>query len=220
MIERDDILMRAVDECVTEMYAWAQPPVDYKKCLDGTLKPLDTKDDMFYKRHYLSHENICYIIDRFIYNYHIGNDWCSNMELLKNYITSSESVKDVYIKEDNKPGYRGYEKIKPLQDIVKNETEYKAILDLLDNAAHTYSRDSELSSFNWATMFGCEPISNKEVVEEYWREHGYPDFTCIDFNIEDILYPDDEEENEPLNLNRWNIEELNCNTESNDTDNN
>ena len=35
------------------------------------------------------------------------------------------------------------------------------------------------------------PNSNKEVVEEYWKQHGYADFKIEDFEIDDVLYSDE-----------------------------
>ena len=54
-------------------------------------------------------------------------------------------------------------------------------------------RDFELESFNLAVYLGASPYSNKEQVEEYWRNHGRPDFTIKEFNIEDIEYSEDED---------------------------
>ena len=35
--------------------------------------------------------------------------------------------------------------------------------------------------------------ANKEKVEEYWRTHGRPDFTIKDFDIDRIIYPEEDD---------------------------
>lgn len=221
MKDRDTVLADAVNECFIEAYKWAQPPVDYRPYIDGKQKPLDIKEDQFYKRHYLSNDNFHYIIDKIKYLYHIGKDWTDNIELLLDYITNPESKKDKYIKEPGKPGYRGYENITPLQDIIKDETEYQNVMELFQHTLHHFNRDPEESSFSWAAYFGSGPICHKEAVEKYWQEHGYPEFKCIDFDIEDILYPEDddvesEEEFCTKTLNPFNIIEQNIGGEENE----
>ena len=44
-----------------------------------------------------------------------------------------------------------------------------------------------------AIYLGASPYSNKEKVEEYWRTHGRPDFTIKDFDIDRIIYSEEDD---------------------------
>ena len=98
-------------------------------------------------------------------------------------------MKDVYILgNDERPGYRSYKSIKTLQEITKDSDK---VLELIDTCKRFYNVDVENNQFNWAIYLGCSPSSNKEEVEKYWHEHGYPYFKIKDFNIDEVLYSED-----------------------------
>jgi hypothetical protein len=67
-LSRRDILQKAYDECMTEMYAKAQPSADYNKIIEDLRNGVsdDSQDDPIYQRHYLSHEEFNYIKDKYI----------------------------------------------------------------------------------------------------------------------------------------------------------
>lgn len=191
MINRQDIIRKAIDECYNEMYKWAQPSINLEEYIKNPELRKESENDKFYTRYYLSQENMKYIVEGFIQAYHIGRDWNDNIDLLINYITSDKSVRDKYIPGENGfPGYSGYEPIVPLQDITEDS---EKVLNLINTCREFYKRDFESESFNLAIYLGASPYSNKEKVEEYWRNHGRPDFTIKEFNIEDIEYPEDED---------------------------
>lgn len=186
MLSRTDVLKKAVDKCIIEMYKWAQPSINLQEYIDNSDLIKETDDDKFYMRYYLSKDNMEYIVQNFINAYHIGNDWHNNIKLLVDYITSKDSVREKYIPGENGfPGYMGYEPITPLQDITKDSAQ---VLNLIQTCREFYRKDPETSSFNMSVYLGASPYSNKERVEKYWREHGMPDFKIIDFNIDDIIY--------------------------------
>ena len=188
--DRDNIIVKAIQECMCELYRWSQPSIDFSKYYDGTLKITDTKDSPFYSRYYISQENMNYIIDRFKEAYSIGSKWKDHIDLLLDYITNKNSVREIYIKGDEKhPGHRDYEKIIPLDKVVTNPED---VIKLINTCKIFYSRDPEINQFSIPIYLGCSPCSNKERVEEYWKNKG-KNFTIKDFNIEDILYPEDED---------------------------
>ena len=191
MISRRDIIDKAVNDCYIEMYKWAQPSINLEEYLNNPELRKESDNDKFYTRYYLSSDNIKYIVETYIKAYHIGRDWKDNIDLLLNYITSKDSVKDKYIPgKDGFPGHRGYEPIIPLQDITEDS---EKVIDLINTCKDFYSRDFELEGFNMAIYLGASPYSNKEKVEEYWRTHGRPDFTIKDFDIDRIIYSEEED---------------------------
>lgn len=179
MIRRREILVKAIDECLVEMYKWAQPSINLREYIDNPEKVNETDNDRFFNRYYLSRENTKYIVDSFIDAYRIGSSWKDHIDLLINYITNKESV--IRVAKDT------YEKITPLQDLTPNHEE---IISLINNCREFYRREPELEQFNFNVYLGCSPTSNKDTVEKYWREHGKPDFKIEDFSIEEREYED------------------------------
>ena len=194
MVNRREIVSKAIQECLTELYKWAQPSIDFNtisKLLENkaTRGFVDNEQDSLYKRHYISDANLKYIIKCYKEAYKIGSDFQEYINLLIKYITDSKSVKDVYIPgNDERPGYRSYESIKTLQEITKDSDK---VLELIDTCKRFYNIDVENNQFSWAIYLGCSPSSNKEEVEKYWHEHGYPYFKIKDFNIDEVLYSED-----------------------------
>ena len=190
MIKRQDIIKKAIDDCYNEMYKWAQPSINLEEYIKNPELRKESENDKFYTRYYLSRENMKYIVEGFIQAYHIGKDWNDNIDLLINYITSKDSVREKYIAGENgSPGYVGFEHISTLQDIT-NDSE--KVLDLIRTCKQFYRKDPELNSFNMSVYLGASPYSNKEQVEEYWRNHGIPDFKIIDFNVDNIVYGEED----------------------------
>ena len=179
MIRRREILVKAIDECLVEMYKWAQPSINLREYIDNPEKVNETENDKFFNRYYLSRENTKYIVDSFIDAYRIGSSWKDHIDLLINYITNKESV--IRVAKDT------YEKITPLQDITPNHEE---IISLINNCKEFYRREPELEQFNFNVYLGCSPTSNKDIVEKYWRERGKLDFKIEDFSIEEQEYED------------------------------
>ena len=63
MIRRREILVKAIDECLVEMYKWAQPSINLREYIDNPEKVNETENDKFFNRYYLSRENIKYIVE-------------------------------------------------------------------------------------------------------------------------------------------------------------
>ena len=63
MLNRDNIIQRAVQECLEEMYAKAQPSANYKELIEkvksGEIE--DSNENPVYNRYYLSQEEFEYI---------------------------------------------------------------------------------------------------------------------------------------------------------------
>ena len=127
-----------------------------------------------------------YIVEMFMEAYGVGNKWNEHIEFLIGYITNKDSKKVVY-----KDFRREYENITPIQDITKDS---EKVLELIRVCKNFYNKDIEKETFNFSLYLGPSPNSNKEYVEEYWKEHGIPDFKIVDYNIDNILYGEDSDE--------------------------
>ncbi|MGM9531194.1 hypothetical protein [Intestinibacter sp.] len=209
MIDKRDILSKAIYECLVECYKWAQPSINVDELIKNK-QIQETQDDKFMDRYYLSQENFKFIQEMFMDAYRIRNKWEDHVDLLVNYITSKDSKKDVYIpRNGDRPGYRGYKPIVPLNEVILNylkeyfvlkdnnqsdivEKDAKAlqdkILKLVDTCKEFYKRDMDHEAFLINTALGWSPTSNKEKVEEYWKSHGRPNFTIKDFKVEEVIY--------------------------------
>lgn len=209
MLDRSNIIQRAVDECYEEMYQKAQPSISYKELIQkvksGEIE--DSHDNPVYKKYYLSQEEFEYIRNKYKEAYNIKSTWEDNITLLEDYITKG-GTKDKYIPTtmDNtgfvRPGYRSYSKVKPLKeqlsevvhDTKKLNKIYEIIMNNINDCKTYYRFDREEISFDWTTTLGCSPTSNKEEVIEYWKSQGR-DITIEDRNpllLWDRDYYDDE----------------------------
>lgn len=183
MIDRRDVINKAINDCYIEMYKWAQPSINLEEYINNPELIKESDDDKFFERYYLSFDNLKYIVKNYINAYHIGNDWKDNIDLLLNYIISKDSV--TYISER-----REYELITPLQDITND---YEKVISLINTCRKFYNRDPELEKFNFRIFLGASPSSNKERVKKYWINHGRPKFNIKEFNIEDIIYSENDD---------------------------
>ena len=183
MIDRRDVINKAINDCYIEMYKWAQPSINLEEYINNPELIKENDNDKFFERYYLSLDNLKYIVKNYINAYHIGNDWEDDIDLLLNYITSKDSV--TYISERHE-----YELITPLQDITND---YEKVISLINTCRKFYNRDPELKKFNFRIFLGASPSSNKERVKEYWINHGRSDFNIKEFNIEDIIYPENDD---------------------------
>lgn len=192
---RDNIISRAITECMREMYAKAQPSADYDKLVEDMKTGKIGKDELVFNRHFLSHDEFNYILNKYIDMYRLREEWTSNMDLLIDYVSNGGS-KDKWIPDHTKngmhyTGHRGYEKVDPLKkqfDVILNEYNihdenmlnrlYDAAINTINDCKDFYKFDREQSSFSIAVALGASPTSNQETVKEYWKSQG------VDIDIE------------------------------------
>lgn len=190
MITRQEILEKAVHECLREMYLWAQPSIDIDELIASGYK--DSKFDPLYKKYYLSIENFQYIIDTYVDAYNIKSGWNNHFDLLIHYLNDG-GFRDKYIPQDGeKPGYRSYEEVPSIYKYLDKE-DADIVLSLIEECHNFYKTDHENNKFTMTMALGVgSPMSNKESVEKYWHENGRPDFKIKDFSIDDILYNEED----------------------------
>jgi hypothetical protein len=186
MKTREDILEQACIECLTEMYAKAQPPLDFKQYYEDVKSGKIAQNDKVYERHYLSSEEINYIVNKYINLYAIDNQWVEHSDLIFKYLKEG-GIKVVY--ENNK---REYVNQDPLHNVIKQvlvdhdvlDTELledliNSVFNIIINCKLFYKLDKELQSFKNTIYLGASPCSNKESVIQYWADKN------ININIED-----------------------------------
>ena len=204
MLDRQEIMERAYDECLTEMYAKSQPSVDYHQLIEDARNGKIGKYERVYERYYLSQEEFLHIRDKYVKAYGMEATWKSNIELLERYLTEG-GTKDKYIEshtdEDGHyhPGYRGYENVKPIKKQIENilNDEFASgevspfvkdaitdkiaeiVMKTISDCKEFYRFDREESTFSASVALGASPCSNKDTVIEYWKSQG------IDIEIEE-----------------------------------
>ena len=196
MLNRQKILEQAFHDCMKEMYAKAQPSVDYDQLLEDARNGKIGKDEKVYERHYLSSEEFDYIRNKYIEAYNIKESWNSNIELLEEYL-SNGGTKDKYIEAHTDeygyhPGYRSYEKVAPIGDQIQNIIKIElgvdhfkvankileTVMNTVKNCKNFYKFDREQSSFSCSLALGASPTTDPNTVKEYWKSQG------IDVDIE------------------------------------
>jgi len=194
-IDRESILLEAVNDCYREMFAKAQPSADWDNLVQEYKEgKIDIeKDGPIYDRHYLSYHEYVYIIDKYIEAYKIKSGWNDHIDLLKEYLVEGGS-KDKYIKEHTDengnyhPGYRGYEKVAPMVEHIKKiiYDEYDGngeiaatvaqnvankVIELIDTCQNFYRFNIDECKFRNTLAFGATPTSNAETVKKWWKDH-------------------------------------------------
>lgn len=193
MLDRNDILSKAYMECMTEMYAKAQPSVDFIKLNEDLKNGIITESnaDPIHDRYYLSQEEFHYILNKYCNAYGMTESWKNNMETVTRYF-SGEGYKDVWVSESiddegfKHPGYRTVEEVPHIEKVIAkkygNEIAKdisKIVFNYLNECKDFYRFDREKNEFSASIALGCSPTSNKKTVIKYWKSQG------VDIVIED-----------------------------------
>lgn len=209
-IDRESVLMQAVEDCYREMFAKAQPMADWDNLIqeykEGKID--EEKDGPIYNRHYLSCQEYAYIIDKYIEAYKIKSDWNDHIDILKEYLIK-RGVKDTYIDgytDENgnyHSGYRGYEKIAPMVEHIKkiisdeladehdenNEVTAAVaqkvankVIELINTCQDFYRFNGDECKFRNTLAMGASPTSNAETVKKWWKDHYDVDIEIVEKN--------------------------------------
>ena len=206
-LTRKKILEEAYDRCMAEMFEKAQPAGDIheyiRKIKAGEITKEDQEKDPIYNRHYLSHEEEKYIVDKYVHAYRMQNEFKSDCDVLLNDMEKGYPV-DKYIDEHDDehghhPGYRSYEDLPPLVEQVKklvgDEEMAKKVTDLfkgfIENRKEFYRFDRDEEKFSMSIWLGAIPTSNKETVKDYYKKHGFPEPEIKDRDPEHLWYIDE-----------------------------
>lgn len=166
---------RMIYECYKEMYARAQPSVDFDEILKDNFNRAESDKIRYYERYYLSQSECNYILDKYVEAYNITPYWEDSVDVIIRDFTEGHS-KDKYIPEHTDelgwhPGYRSYESVKPLKELI-GEDATKVVLDILKNRKYFYRFDRKAGDFRATMCLGASPTSNPETVKKYWVSQG------------------------------------------------
>jgi hypothetical protein len=191
-LDKDDIIIEAIERCRKEMYARAQPPINY----DDVVK--EYKEDQaagkeitrVYTRHYLSQQEFIYILNKYIKAYHLEEvfkEHCNIIiEDMQNGCNKTKYIPANYDEYGNYyPGYRDYEPVPPLKEIIGEEAANK-VIEFIKNRQDFYRFDRDESCFRISVSLSDSPTSNPEDVIEYWKSQG------VDLNIDPRKLSEDE----------------------------
>ena len=190
---RDKVIEHAFHDCMKEMYAKAQPSLDYDLAVEQIKsgEMVDTQEDPIYDRHYLSHDEFKYILNKYIDGYNIKSKWLDYIGIVEKYLTEGGN-KDKYIERDgDNPGYRGYEEVAPIKEQIHNILKesigdgsieltnkiVECVLNTISDCKTFYKLDRENLQFSMSVALGHSPSSSLERVQKYWDDKG------IDVNI-------------------------------------
>ena len=130
-LTRRDILNEAYERCFNEMYAKATPPLEnvdeyIKKLKEDPVAAAEEEKNPLYKRHYLSHDELKYIVNKYEEAYHIKSEFHDDCDILIRDMENKAPVDkyiDDYVDEygNHHPGYRSYEERPPMKDRIKNK---------------------------------------------------------------------------------------------------
>ncbi len=190
MLTRNDVLGKAIHECLVDMYRWAQPSIDIDKLIESGFK--DSEENPLYKRHYLSQDNFIYIRNSFKIAYGIVDDWDDTFDTLIDYLVKGGIEDDYKPATKDRPGYRDYKKVPSLETIVGKETTDLCLTYIKKCRDFYKGHCLEVNQFDMTMALGVgSPNSCAKVVEYYWHEHGKPEFQVKEFKIEDVLYDEE-----------------------------
>jgi len=145
MITRNEVLYKACDECIKELYSLAQPVVTWEDFLKENKEYFQKEDEWKtwkkegshpewegksitecigpkpFEFYYLPENILNEICDNYIYAYKIDNqqELLNTIDILKNYC--KEPIVDKWIERNgNEPGYRGYDRPDNLEKELTN----------------------------------------------------------------------------------------------------
>lgn len=197
MINRDEILKEALHKCFVEMYRWSQPSIDIDELFKNGYK--DSRESPLYEKHYLSQENFEYIRQTYMDAYGIKDNWDDTFEILIKQLKEGGIEDDYKPATKDRPGYRDYKKVLPLEEVITCPGEMNTIIDYIKKCQNFFKGHSrETNQFSCSVALGGSPTSNAKEVEEYWHKNGRPDFVIKDYKIEDIIWGSEENDYGPL----------------------
>lgn len=182
---KDELYAEAVYRCYKEMYANAQPSVDYDVLLAKAKNGEEDPNHPFYSQHYLSHKEYQYILEKYVEAYGLKDEFPNHCDTILRYF--DEGIIDKYIeRKGDQPGYRGYEHLKSLKDLI-GEEHYNIVVERVKQAKDFYRFNRDECGFHWA-MMNCSPSCNAEAVKKYWKEHKGIDIDIVERSEDDFYY--------------------------------
>ena len=196
MLDREEVLAQAYEDCIREMFAKAQPSADWYNIVEEYKagKIDEKKDGPIYNRHYLSAKEFDYILNKYMEAYRIYSEWKDDVEIVEEYLKKGGN-KDKYIEDwedehGHHPGYRSYEEVPPLKTHIRkivdsylenkelNQTRQdltdditNKVMELISTCKNYYSFDVDEQKFRNTVCMRCAPTGDMKTVKKWWKDH-------------------------------------------------
>jgi hypothetical protein len=156
--DKPDFFQEIVDNCLQDLYKYSYPSVDYKK-----VKHLKSKKDILIQ-HYISEDLKRAICKWYIDVFRLQDNWLRYVSLLEHYLKNGGYYK---ISLDNDYLMK---KTQKLSDFLSDEQTQK-VLQIVQHCKNFYN-SSTLEEEFYNRLHSHEPLSDKSIVEQYWRKQG------------------------------------------------
>lgn len=195
LLSSNDFMDNCIRECLNKMYELSEPSItlDRIKEQNKNLSKEEMDADPTYKHHYLPSEVFSEVLEHYADVYGFSPKWGNYIELLT-FDLLNGGRKSVYKKDETGECRRTYEEMPKLSEVIGNENAEK-VKGMIDDIKKYYHINADYQSFSF-NVVNYSPSSNKEAVEQYWREHGKSDYTI---NEDKWFKETDDEENEEYN---------------------
>lgn len=167
MITREQFEQEMVTRCLDELYQAAQPSVTWEELLEINKK--EPKQNL-YERYYLDDKACKCIIDKFVKLYRLKDNFKDHCDIIIRDMKEGCS-KDKWIeKDDDTPGYRGYESVPPIANEI-GRVVAQNVIEFIEMRKNFYRFNRECESFEFTTYMHS-PTCNKKTVIDYWKSQG------------------------------------------------
>ena len=170
MVTREEILLEAVEKCLTEMYKKSQPSISWKKIKELSQSGYYGDENRFFEQHYLPEDEYEDIVESYVSAYNMKDMFKEYCDLVYDYLENG-GYKDVFEPEfEGGPNVRKIHPTPKLIDVIGEENTNKC-LELIKFCRNFYRGEIDETTFRFNVM-NFSPSSNKEDVQNYWKEQG------------------------------------------------
>lgn len=196
-MNRNEVISKAVDECIKELYSYAVPHIEWEDFIKENKNYKEGPKP--YEFYYLPRKITEDICNNYIYSYNLDEqkNLLDIIQILKNYC--EDPITEKYVDD----GYRNYTRPENLKnelrkyfsenfDLTFSEDSYEDIQNIffkfLDMAGKFFNWNSNLNKFSFNVYLGASPSSNKEAVIENWKKYRNKDIEIIEDKINEAYY--------------------------------
>lgn len=190
MIEKNEILSRAIHECLCDMYKFSQPYLDFNEYYHKIVNKEINAEDFWYKKYYLSEENYKLIEEHYLYIYNLKSNWKDFSQLCIDFLKNGGN-KTTFKKDSFNISQKIYVKTPKLEDEIGAENS-KKVFNLLQDCQDFYKLNSDENTFRF-TVMNFSPNSNKEEVVKYWKNKTGEDLIIKNISENEIFGLEDDE---------------------------
>lgn len=196
-MNRNEVISKAVDECIKELYSYAVPHIEWEDFIKENKNYKEGPKP--YEFYYLPRKITEDICNNYIYSYNLDEqkNLLDIIQILKNYC--EDPITEKYVDDE----YRNYTRPENLKnelrkyfsenfDLTFSEDSYEDIQNIffkfLDMAGKFFNWNSNLNKFSFNVYLGASPSSNKEAVIENWKKYRNKDIEIIEDKINEAYY--------------------------------